>query len=151
MDSDTKTIVGGESTSAKRKLTKTRNKWLYIAVAATCIVILLVAGHIIQNAMRSRRSHNLTLQINNLEKSSTCDQGLKQINPLAGKLSDSNQYNNATREQGLGYLMSCNIISGNKQAALNYANELIDLYKQEGASSKAQEVSQYTKYIESLQ
>ncbi len=127
---------------------RSRRVMLTLAVLAAIIVV----GAVLFTALKptkTSRSQSLVNKVTELQKKSSCSNGLKQVSPQTSDLESGNGYNNAAREAGLDYLVRCNLVAGHTYTALTYAQELDQLYAQDGnaASAKKAQLDQLITYI----
>jgi hypothetical protein len=116
-----------------------------LLVVLLTVCVLLVANK--KSGRSDSQSQKLTTNITHLQKTSSCDAGLKQIEPKATAIESSKSYTLAARETGLNYLMNCNFVQRNPNKALNYADALNSLYVQSKNTQAQAQLAQFVNYI----
>jgi hypothetical protein len=124
-------------------------RWVVLLVVAALLflgIFWLLNSSPLTKANRSKQVSN---KIVNLENSTDCQNGIKKAKTFGDKVAGSTHYTNSAREETLHYLMVCSFMSNQSADAFKYANQLKDLYKQDGNKQKQREVAQFITYMES--
>jgi len=119
-------------------------KYLYLLLVTLLTIVLfvlLVAVFYVHNKDQAPQHKNIALvnKVVSLQKNNTvCTDVINQLKPDENSILNTNEYDNQTKEKALNYLMICYFETNNTKQALNYANDLENLYTQDGSSSTAQ-------------
>jgi hypothetical protein len=115
------------------------------------LIVLVAVAHVLMNKQKQVRSKKLVSNVAHIAKTTGCQDGLKQIGSVGSGLSTSSQYTNAAKESTLNYLVHCELLAGHVNQSLVYANQLDQLYKQDGNTQKRKENAQTITYIKSFE